>query len=309
MASGIDWLRWHHGTVSDLKFPLVARRAGGTVAEVIAVWACLLEEASMAAERGNPGIPDFETLDCALGLPDGRAMAIYRAMIDRSLIDEGSGRLVAWERRQPKRERDDGSSTDRVRAHRERQHQAAETVKRQETPGNAKDNQGTPGNDTERQETPREENIRREIKESPPNPPLRGGDSPDDESGESDAKRERRPRTSLKTFIDACTQAGEKPISEYRPLLEYVDATGLPMEFVQLAWEVFKGEFLPPNGAKSRRLQADWRRHFLNYVTKGYYRLWYARTAEGGATEYVLTTQGVQAQAAVSARGRRDGQA
>ena len=97
---------------------------------------------------------------------------------------------------------------------------------------------------------------------------------------------------SLKTFIAKCLEGGEKPISEYRPLLEYVEATGLPMEFVGLAWDVFKAEFLP-HGAKSARLQADWRRHFLNYVQKGYYRLWVAR--QDGT--YELSTAGVQAKA------------
>lgn len=111
--------------------------------------------------------------------------------------------------------------------------------------------------------------------------PLPGGEKP---------KRERKPRISLKTFIAQCVEAGEKPISEYRPLQEYVQATGLPMELVQLCWQVFKGEFLPP-GAKAARLQADWRRHFLTFVEKGYYRLWFAK-ADGS---FELTTAGLQA--------------
>lgn len=111
--------------------------------------------------------------------------------------------------------------------------------------------------------------------------PLPGGEKP---------KRERKPRVSLKTFIAKCVEAGEKPISEYRPLQEYVQATGLPMEFVQLCWQVFKAEFLPP-GAKAARLQADWRRHFLTFVEKGYYRLWFAK-ADGS---FELTTAGLQA--------------
>lgn len=115
--------------------------------------------------------------------------------------------------------------------------------------------------------------------------PLPGGES-------SKPKRERKPRIALKTFIERCVEAGEKPISEYRPLLEYVEATGLPMEFVQLCWQQFKREFLPP-GSKAARLQADWRRHFLNFVEKGYFKLWYARP-DG---TFDLTTQGVQAKA------------
>jgi hypothetical protein len=156
VAGGIDWFRWHHGTVTDQKFPLVAKRAGASVAEVIAVWACLLESASMnATERGClDGAPDFEAMDCALGLPDGRARAIFQAMQTRDLVDEHL-QVTAWPKRQPKREREDDSSTARVQAFRERQ--------RQETPRNA----------TERTETPRGEERREE--EIPPSPPRGGG--------------------------------------------------------------------------------------------------------------------------------------
>jgi len=95
----------------------------------------------------------------------------------------------------------------------------------------------------------------------------------------------------LKTFIETCKRKGEKPISEYKPLLDYVEATGLPMEYVQLAWEVFKDEHLAP-GTNHARMQADWRAHFLNYIKKGYYRLWYAKP-DG---TFGMTTAGYQAQ-------------
>src|SRR5690606_32747531 len=122
--------------------------------------------------------------------------------------------------------------------------------------------------------------------------PLAGGESPETE------KPKRKTRIQLKTFIQNCKDSGEKAISEYKPLLDYVDATGLPMEYVQIAWETFKDEF-GPGGVNENRLQADWRRHFLNYVKKGYYRLWYAK-ADGSGTMYMLTTQGVQAQALIA---------
>jgi len=125
---------------------------------------------------------------------------------------------------------------------------------------------------------------------NPPNPPA-GGESPQDEK----PKRERKPRIQLKTFIENCKTAGETAISGYKPLLEYVEATGLPMDFVQLAWEEFKRQF-GPGGKDESRKQADWRRHFLNYVEKNYMRLWYAKVGEYG-NEYLLTTQGLQAQA------------
>lgn len=128
----------------------------------------------------------------------------------------------------------------------------------------------------------------KEGNNNPPNPPA-GGESP------AKPKRERKPRIQLKTFIENCRAAGENAISGYRPLLEYVEATGLPMEFVQLAWDEFKRQF-GTGGKDEARLQADWRRHFLNYVEKNYMRLWYAKVGEGG-NEYFLTTQGLQAQA------------
>ena len=116
MASGMDWFRWHHGSVTDPKFQLVARKAGASVAEVLAVWACLLEAASMAEERGDAtSATDFEALDCALGLSDGKAAAIYVRMCERLLIVPESGRLVAWDKRQPKRERVDDTAADRQR--------------------------------------------------------------------------------------------------------------------------------------------------------------------------------------------------
>ena len=132
----------------------------------------------------------------------------------------------------------------------------------------------------------------REEKEEeiPPNPPCQGGEEPDQPLA-AKPKRERKERCSLKTFIDRCRQAGETAISGYEPLRKYVDGVGLPMDFVQLAWDVFKAEH-GPEGTNEHRLQADWRRHFLNYVSKGYYRLWYAN-AEG---QFALTTQGIQAQ-------------
>lgn len=147
MAGGIDWFRWHHGSVSDLKFPLVAKRSGASVAEVIAVWACLLEAASMNADQRGvlSGLPDFDALDCALGMSDGRCEAIFRALQARGLIDEHL-HIVAWSKRQPKREREDDNSTSRVQAFRER--------KRHGTPCNASDGTETPRGEESREEAP-----------------------------------------------------------------------------------------------------------------------------------------------------------
>jgi hypothetical protein len=143
VAGGIDWLRWHHGTVSDAKLRLVAKQAGARVAEVVAVWAVLMETASQAANRGDLGVLDFESIDCALDLSDGLTKRIHTAMAARQMI--GAGRLTAWEKRQPRRERVDDS--------------AAERKRRQRT-GHTKQEYVTPRHTTSHQKTPRGEERR-----------------------------------------------------------------------------------------------------------------------------------------------------
>ena len=119
--AGMDWFRWHHGSVTDPKFQLVARKSGASVAEVIGVWATLLEAASMNAQRGCHGELDFESLDCALGLEDGKAQEIYMLMTARGLVDPEAQSIAAWAKRQPVRE--DDTANDRKKRQREREHE------------------------------------------------------------------------------------------------------------------------------------------------------------------------------------------
>lgn len=149
MANGIDWFRWHHGSVNDPKFGLVAKKAGARVGDVIAVWALVLEAASANADRGQVGDLDHEATDFLLGAEDGTTERILAAMEDRGLIADG--RVTRWDDRQPKRERVDNTATERKRAQRERD--------------SAKDGETTtvtPSNATSHQVTPREEKSREE---------------------------------------------------------------------------------------------------------------------------------------------------
>lgn len=169
MAGGIDWFRWHHGSVNDPKFRLVARRSCVRVGDVITMWALLLEQASAAVPRGHPGNIDFETIEMDLDLPEGAALAIYKAMVDRKLIDEVTGAIVSWERRQPKRERDPApvapdapqpkSSTERARESRARKaaSEPSSTTQRHAAPDEAG---AAPSSATESQAAPREEERR-----------------------------------------------------------------------------------------------------------------------------------------------------
>lgn len=120
---------------------------------------------------------------------------------------------------------------------------------------------------------------------SPPSPVGDEGYPPVPQKKE----RVRRPKSTFKTFVDQCRAAGEKPVSDYRPLLTYVEKVKLPLEFVDLCWQEFKADFLP-GGKNDVKRQADWRAHFLNFVRKNYYRLWFVKDGQ-----YVLTTAGEQA--------------
>lgn len=153
MAGGIDWFRWHHGSVTDPKFQLVAKKAGARLGDVITVWAFVLEAASSDAERGTIGPLDFETLDFLLGADEGTAVRILDAMTARGLI-EGS-RIAQWDKRQPKREREDLGAADRQRAKRERD--AAQVTNHASV---------TPCHTTSRQEKPRGEESREEENSS-----------------------------------------------------------------------------------------------------------------------------------------------
>lgn len=151
MANGIDWFRWHHGSVNDPKFGLVAKKAGARVGDVIAVWALVLETASANTDRGQCGDLDHEATDFLLGAEDGTTARILAAMEDRGLTH--NGHVVRWEDRQPKRERVDATAAERKRAQRERDKAPS---------GDEED--VTPRHTTSHQVTPREEKRREEEK-------------------------------------------------------------------------------------------------------------------------------------------------
>lgn len=139
MAGGIDWFRWHHGSVTDPKFGLVAKKAGARVSDVIAMWAFVLETASADSDRGSIGVLDFEAIDHLMGFDDGQAARILDALTQRGLID--GSRVASWDKRQPKRERDTDNSAERTRAYRERQQATKEAAESHVTPCDASDNQ------------------------------------------------------------------------------------------------------------------------------------------------------------------------
>lgn len=111
----MEWLRWYHGTCSDSKWPLIARKSGQTIGAVVAVWAALLEHASQDADRGSVTEFDPEEFDVLFGFEDGTTLAILTAMKDKGLIVDGC--IAAWSRRQVQ----DENAAERKRLQRERE--------------------------------------------------------------------------------------------------------------------------------------------------------------------------------------------
>ena len=101
----INWLRLYHEVCTDPKWPAVARNAQTNQGTVLSVWIALLTYASQQTERGSVKGFCSEDYDVQFGYDDGTVQRVLDAMEKRGIIC--NGRLAAWEKRQPKRERED----------------------------------------------------------------------------------------------------------------------------------------------------------------------------------------------------------
>jgi hypothetical protein len=238
------WARWHHGTVTDPKWRVVARAASNamkrqvTVATVTAVWAHMFECASQAERRGELEGWSNEAVAACIDIDEEEVAAIYVAMQGRTI--EGN-RLIAWGKRQPKRERPEDSSTERVRNHR-----------------NAKKNSETPCNATERQETPRGEERRVEEKHSntprsvePPSHTQRESAREDDpfeghdrdqvpDSGREFELLDDHDQNTVRPYVPHLLPELRIPLALLAELVRHLRTIGKPMSMSM--WKLFIGD-------------------------------------------------------------------
>lgn len=151
----MDWFRSHHGAPSDSKWLVIARKAKVQPVAVVAVFWSLLDYASQQESRGDIEGFDPESVAAFLGIEDDEITAIMIAFEDKGITTEG--RIANWDKRQPKREREDDLSTARSQKFRAKKASAEQATP--ETP--ATDN-ATPCNAKKRQETPRLDKRREE---------------------------------------------------------------------------------------------------------------------------------------------------
>lgn len=146
---------------------------------------------------------------------------------------------------------------------------------------------------------------------NPPNPPddgraagldegsggLFGEDQPAADTAKGKRRKGRAERVNLATFLAACTDSGQPAIGDDDPVYRYAAKVQLPDDLVALAWHMFRRQHLE----RPRKLQADWRATFRNYVEHNYLKLW---LTDGGG--YRLSTVGQQEQRLMNANREDD---
>jgi hypothetical protein len=157
----MDWFRSHHGAPSDSKWLVIARKAKVQPVAVVAVFWSLLDYASQQESRGDIEGFDPESVAAFLGIEDDEVAAIMTAFEDKGITDHG--RIANWDKRQPKREREDDLSTARSQRFRAKKASAEQATPEQPHTDNA-----TPCNAMQRHATPRLDKIREDI--LPPTP-------------------------------------------------------------------------------------------------------------------------------------------
>jgi hypothetical protein len=104
------------------------------------------------------------------------------------------------------------------------------------------------------------------------------------------AAPQQQPMT-LSEFLNQEKQAVREIFPEGDALYTYRDKVGLPMDFLHLAWKVFKSDYTGPT--KASTVCPDWRQSFRTHVEKCWLRLWYIRD-----DTFALTPAGMQAELA-----------
>lgn len=130
----MDWFRSWHNAPTDPKWLLIARRANVPPGMVSAVFWSLLDYASQEKDRGSVAGFDPETYAGWAGWEESDVLAILDAMRSKGVITSDD-RLASWEKRQVKREDEGGAA--RVKAWRDAQRNATDTLQDDVTQSNA----------------------------------------------------------------------------------------------------------------------------------------------------------------------------
>jgi len=134
----MDWYRAYHGMPQDAKLKVVAHRTKQPMANVLAVWVCLLDMASQNNPRGNVVI-DAEQIAVLQNLETDDVTKIINAFYEKNLLTP-ENRLTAWDKRQYT------TNAERVKKHRNgKKHDVtpSNTGKREVISGNGQQRKNT----------------------------------------------------------------------------------------------------------------------------------------------------------------------
>lgn len=142
----MEWYRAYHGMPYDPKLQVIAKRAGQPMAYVVAIWVCILDEASRHDPRGVIAI-DPESVAVVQGIELEAVEDIMKAFHSKGMIDDNH-KLTAWNKRQHT------TSTERSKKSRSKKKTDAidcNTTQRDATQGNKTQRKNTKkGTDTDR---------------------------------------------------------------------------------------------------------------------------------------------------------------
>ena len=86
----MDWFRWHHGTATDPKWRVIARKSGQPIHAVLSVWAMVLESASQSSDRG--ALSGWDNEDTAAAPGEGRQRVAAPAASSGLSLQHGGAR-------------------------------------------------------------------------------------------------------------------------------------------------------------------------------------------------------------------------
>lgn len=93
----------------------------------------------------------------------------------------------------------------------------------------------------------------------------------------------------FQTWLLETKAKGEKAVSDYQPVWDYAKLTGIPEDWIEIAWLRFKERYTGEEKAKKKRY-IDWRGVFLRAVKENWLGLWFFSEK---TKEFCLTTVGV----------------
>jgi len=102
-------------------------------------------------------------------------------------------------------------------------------------------------------------------------------------------------KITLKQYLDKCEEENVDQLHAISSLFKWSLATGLPEEFLYIAWNGFCDMFYD----NPSKVQVSWVMTFQNYVKNDYLKYWRVNSSTG---EWYLTTSGIQAKLMMEAQ-------